>query len=111
MKSYCYNDQFKKKVQPKVGMHCSVSFYSDVEPAQIVKISPSGKTIWIRFNRCEPAKKDLEIGHQEWKIFENEFTKQDMVRVNLNKDGTYRTSGTRNFVNLGEWHKYYDWGF
>lgn len=36
-----------KKV-PAVGMGCTIHYYSDAEPATVVRFSKSGKTCWIR---------------------------------------------------------------
>lgn len=35
---------------PKVGMGCTIHYYSDAEPATVVRVSESGKTCWIRMN-------------------------------------------------------------
>lgn len=116
--------------KPTVGMKCTLHLYSDSHACQIVKVSPSGKTIWIRRNvlTCE---KPEGAGHQNWTIHENEFVKVktdfktckefaepvlidkpdnfSFYKATLRKDGKWRTSGDDLYVALGQWHEYYDW--
>lgn len=116
--------------KPTVGMKCTLHLYSDSHACQIVKVSSSGKTIWIRRNvvTCE---KPEGAGHQNWNIHENEFEKvvsdfgrysnkpvlidtpdnYSFYKATLRKDGKWRTSGENIYVALGQWHEYYDWSF
>ena len=117
---------------PKVGDKCTIHLYSDSHACQIVKVSPSGKTIWIRRNvvTCENPE---GAGHQNWNIHENEFVKvrtnfktqedfenpilietpdnYSFYKVTQRKNGAWRTSGENLYVALGQWHEYYDWSF
>lgn len=96
---------------PKVGDKCSEHWFSDCHACQVVKISKSGKTIWIRQNKVVADQtKELGMGHQHWIIFENEFEGSEH-KVTLRKDGKWRSTGTNNYVSIGQWHEYYDWEF
>lgn len=119
---------------PKVGDKCTIHFYSDSHACQVVKVSPSGKTMWIRKNvvTVDPSS-TREMGHQDWIIHENEFEKVlqnfktlkeygkptladepdnfSFFKVTKRKNGNWRTCGSDNYVSLGLWHEYYDWSF
>lgn len=96
---------------PKVGGKCTMHFYSDSEPCQVVRVSKSGKTMWIRENKTEHDKtKEGGMGHQNWLIHENEFV-GDERKISLRRNGQWRESKTNTYVALGQWHKYYDWSF
>lgn len=96
---------------PKVRDKCTVHYYSDSEPAQVIRVSKSGKTMWIRENKTEAdPTKENGIGHQNWLIHENEFEGAEM-KITLRKDGKWRESGSNLYVQLGRWRKYYDWEF
>ena len=120
--------------KPTVGMKCTLHLYSDSHACQIVKVSPSGKTIWFRRNvvTVDP-KSDAGAGHQDWIIHDNEFVKvaydyknhksyrkptltdspdnYSYYKATLRKDGKWRTSGSDTYVALGQWYEYYDWTF
>lgn len=108
---------------PECGDKCTIHYYSDAEPAQVVKVSKTGKTIWIRKNVVTVQESSKgEMGHQDWDIHENEFEKYggklaekpdnySYFRVTLRKDGSWRTSKSNLYIALGQWHKHYDWEF
>jgi len=116
-------------VTPVVGGKCTIHYYSDAEPAQIVGMSKSGKTLYIRVNKTESdASKDLYIGHQDWIIKENEFVttcadddgepkladkpdNHSYFKVTKRKDGSWRTVRSNLYVDLNQWKKFYDWSF
>jgi len=125
-------------VTPVIGCKCTIHYYSDSEPAQIVKISKSGKTAWIRTNvvTVDPNSEG-GIGHQDWVIHEDEFCKIHdewdaktgkyikyekpqlaknpdnftFFKITKRKDGSWRTTGSDLYVSLNQWHKYYCWEF
>lgn len=41
---------FGKGAKPEVGMLCTLHMYSDSQACEVVKVSKSGKTCWIRRN-------------------------------------------------------------
>ena len=107
---------------PRVGAKCTIHYYSDSEPCQVVKAS--AKTIWIRVNEsaADESKGGLGMGHQNWKFEEGVFMKCggklaekpdnfSFFKATLRKDGKWRTTGSDLYVAMGQWHKYYDWSF
>lgn len=123
---------------PTNGMPCTIHYYSDAEPAQVVKISKSGKTAWIRKNivTVDPNSEG-GMGHQDWVIHKDEFVKVGQefdkktgmyieyeepqlakkpdgftfFKITKRKDGSWRTTGSDLYISLNQWHKYYDWSF
>lgn len=100
-----------KKV-PAIGMGCTIHYYSDAEPATVVRFSKSGKTCWIRQNETEadPGKGEICMGHQNW-LIKKKFTSEPEMRVTLRSDGRWRCSKSNLYVELGRQYKYYDWEF
>ena len=114
-------------VIPVVGGKCTLHLYSDSHACQIVKVSPSGKTIWLRRNvvTVDPNS-EKGMGHQDWVIHENEFMKvrsnqtlclaeepdnYTFYKATKRKNGNWRTSGSNLYVQIGVAHEYYDWSF
>lgn len=96
---------------PKVGDKCTMHLYSDSNPCQVVRVSKSGKTMWIQENETEHDKtKEGGMGHQNWLIHENKFV-GDVMKITKRKNGQWRETGSNCFVALGQWKKYYDWEF
>lgn len=96
---------------PKAGDKCTMHLWSDSHACQVVRVSASGKTMWIKRNRVEvDPKSSGGIGHQDWLIHENEF-EGDEMKITLRRNGKWRESGSDCYVALGQWHEYYDWSF
>lgn len=96
---------------PKVGDKCTMHLWSDTHACQIVKVSASGKTIWVKRNVVvADTSKDCGMGHQNWIKRENEFEGSEM-KCTKRKDGRFRESRSNNLITLGTWHEYYDWEF
>ena len=96
---------------PKVGDKCTMHLFSDSNPCQVVRVSKSGATMWIRENKTEAdPSKECGMGHQNWLIHENEFI-GDVMRITHRKNGQWRETGSNCFVALGQWKKFYDWEF
>ena len=96
---------------PKVGDKCTMHLFSDANPCQVIRVSASGKTMWIKENETEHDKsKEGGMGHQNWLIHENKFIGDEM-RITKRKDGQWRESGSNCYVALSQWKKYYDWEF
>lgn len=120
----------------KVHDPCTIHYYSDAEPAEVVQVTKSGKTIFIRALKTEvdPNSKG-EMGHQDWVWKEGDFVKireyfdkktgeyvefdtpqlspepdnYSFFKATLRKDGCYRTVGSNLFVQIGISRKYYCW--
>ena len=112
------------RAKPEVGDKCTIHLYSDSHACQIVQVSPSGKTIWLRRNvvTVDPSSTG-GMGHQDWVLHENEFEKiggealaeepdgYTYYKATLRKNGSWRTTGSNLYVAIGQWHEYYDWSF
>ena len=103
---------------PVVSMDCTIHYYSDAEPARVVKVSNTGKTCWIRTLKAEAdPSKENGMGHQNWIIgdFENPNVKEPdnytYFKCTLRKSGKWRTSRSNLYVEMGRAYKYYDWSF
>lgn len=68
---------FGKGAKPEVGMPCTLHMYSDSQACEVVKVSKSGKTCWIRRNvvTVDPNSEG-GIGHQEGKMDLGELQKR-----------------------------------
>lgn len=94
-------------VMPKVGDKVTVNYYSELQPAQVVKVAKSGKTMWIRENVTTQASNERECN--KWSIHENEF-EGDAYKVTLRGDGAWRVTGDNCRCYLNEWRKNVDYG-
>ena len=117
------------KPEIKVGEKCTIHYYRDSHPAEVVEVSKSGKTCWIRRNVVTADKtKEGGIGHQNWLFKEGGFMKirvdgseepqlaeepdnYTYYKVTKRKNGNWRTTGSDLYVAMGQWHNYYDWSF
>lgn len=110
----------------KVGVHCTVHWYSDAKPCTITRVSPSGKTFWAKRNKTKLVG---ECYSQDWEI--SEETKGEEFKVTWRRNGVFRTANWTKkereehyakgeyspsissdlYVSVGQWHKYYDWEF
>ena len=112
-----------------VGTKCTIHYYSDAHPAEVVKISKFGKTCWIRRNEVKAdLSKECGIGHQNWLYKEGDFMKihssanieshlaeqpdnYTYYKVTKRKNGEWRTSRSNLYIQMNCWHNYYDWSF
>lgn len=103
--------KFGAGIKPEVGMKCTMHLYSDSHACQVVRVSPSAKTMWVKRNHVEVDPKcEKYMGHQNWLIHENEFEGREM-KITLRKDGCWRETGSNIYVTLKQWDEYYDWSF
>ena len=99
------------KATPKVGDKCTMHLFSDSHACQVVRVSKSGKTMWVKRNVVTADKtKEGGMGHQNWILHENEFEGGEM-KITLRRNGQWRETGSNTYVALGQWHEYYDWSF
>jgi len=97
--------------RPEVGMAATILGWTDRHPATVVRVSPSGKTCWVR--ECIAKRTDShgmsEV--QEYEYSENPAAPEREFR--LGKRG-WREAGTRgkgNGLRLGRREKYFDFSF
>lgn len=99
------------RATPKVGDKCTMHLYSDSHACQVVRVSKSGKTVWIRRNKVTVSPDSSRgMGHQDWVLHENEF-EGDEMKITKRRNGDWRETGSSTYVALGQWHEYYDWSF
>lgn len=113
----------------QVGTKCTIHLYSDAHPAEVVKVSKSGKTCYIRRNEVTKDPNSTGgMGHQDWLFKEGDFMKvmnretkelglieqpdnYTYYKVTKRKNGAWRTSGSNLYVAMNQWYSYYDWSF
>jgi hypothetical protein len=96
-----------KQPDPKVGMHCTIMCYSDREPAEVISVTPSGKTIKVRELK---AKRTDSNGMSECQSYSYESDPEGKVHTfRLTKKGWRDPSGTG--LALGHAEKYHDYSF
>lgn len=81
----------------KIGDKVTIHSLFGLDPAQIVKVSKSGKLICVRRNNIERK----ESG--KLKIVENDFRTIVTEKFTLRKDGIWRCTDADSFVSLNEW--------
>lgn len=96
-----------KQVDPVVGMQCTITRYTDRDPGEVVKISPSGKTIEVREMRAIRLDDNGMSECQEYRYESNPEGKLHTFR--LTKKGWRDKS--RNGLVLGLASKYHDYSF
>ena len=96
---------------PRVGDKCTMHLYSDSWACQVVRVSESGKTMWIKRNKVEHEPgTEGGMGHQNWLKHENVFEGEEM-KITKRKNGDWRETCSNCYGSLGQWHEYYDWSF
>ena len=96
----------KELVKPVVGMGCTECLWTDSHAATIVKVSPSGKTIWYRRDIAKVVKGSCQDGSAEYEYVYDENGYDH--KATLRKNGQYRESGTDYYIALDCRREYYD---
>lgn len=97
--------------RPKVGDKCTMHLFSDSHACQVVRVSDSGKTMWIKRNKVEHEPgTEGGMGHQNWLKHENVF-EGDEMKITKRKNGQWRETGSNCLISLWYWHEHYDWSF
>lgn len=96
----------KKDIRPEVGMGCTICLFTDSHAATIVKVSPSGKTIWYRRDVAKVVSGSCQDGSAkyEYSFDENGYDQ----KATLRKNGQYREVGTNYYIALDCRNEYYD---
>ena len=118
-----------KAQKVEVGMKCTIHYYSDSHPAEVVKVSKSGNTCYIRRHEVTAdPNSEGGMGHQDWlykegdfmKVWNHETEKEELAekpdnytyyKVTKRKNGAWRTSRSNCYVAFGQWKEYFDWSF
>ncbi len=95
--------------KPEIGMGATVFSYTDRSAATIVKISPSGKTAWIVYDKAERTDKNGMSESQDYAYSPGEGKP---IRCSLRKNGEWRMSGSdQRKVAFGKRESYHDYSF
>ena len=90
----------------KVGSKVTIIYYSDREPATVVKMSKSGNKITVRKNK---AKRIGEFYSNDWEI-SDEFEGPEMT-YHRHKDGEWYSKDKGTFLYVFGHYKYFDYSF
>jgi len=94
---------------PEVGMGATICCYSDRLPATIIDIMNGGKKISLQ---VDTAIRLDSNGMSEWQEYRYIANPEGAIfTATRRKDGTYRVSGTKSIVFIGQRRKYYDYSF
>lgn len=93
---------------PHSGMGATLIVGSDRYAYTIVRVSPSGKTLWIKQDRAVPAEGHNYYGHQVYSYAFNPKAKLEVARKT--KGGVFRVNGCMPLC-VGERSYYSDPGF
>ena len=94
---------------PEIGMGATIVFYSDREPATIIQITSNGKRIVLQEDLSTRTDNNGMSEIQQYKYDPN--PNGTIHIATLRKDGTYRLSGEKTVVHIGDRRKYYDYSF
>jgi len=93
----------------KVGDGATLMYWSDREPATIIEINKSGKTIKIQRDK---ATRVDDNGMSEVQEYEFERDHDGIIyTVSKRKNGLWKIRGTETVVRVGVRDKYYDYSF
>ena len=97
---------------PTVGTPATICGWTDRYPAYVVRVSATGKTIWLQEASAERTDSN---GMSECQTYSySPDPKGQIYRATLRKDGRYHRSGRKGVgsaVILGECRKYHDYSF
>ena len=96
-----------KSPAPEVGMGATLYFYSDRTAATVIRVSDSGKTVWLREDKAIRTDGLGMTDAQSYRFEPNPNGRE--FRARLRKNGTWRTGGTG--VSLGARSAYHDFSF
>jgi hypothetical protein len=95
----------------EIGQGLTVYFYSDQKAGTITRISPSGKTIWFRYDIATRVGK-VEMSESQQYTYAPSTT-GDELKATKRKDGAWRLVGwdSAPLVSIGQRKAYHDYGF
>ncbi len=94
-------------MQPEVGMGCTIQMYSDRHAATIVRVSSSGKTVWVQQDIATRTDDNGMSESQQYTYAPNPSAA--VQRFYFNKDGQWK--GDIGFLNIGIRNEYHDYSF
>lgn len=93
--------------QPEVGMGATLLMWSDRYPFTVVKVSPSGKTLWAQEDEAVRVDSNGMSDSQAYTFKPNPDART--LRFSLRKSGQWRGPAGR--LALGYRSRYYDYSF
>lgn len=97
------------ETNPVIGQGVTICLWSDREPATIINVTPSGKTITIQEDKWTRIDNNGLSESQEYEYEPNPGGTIHVAR--LRKDGTYRIVGSKTKVSLRGRRKFHDFCF
>lgn len=91
---------------PKIGDGCTIICWSDGQACTVVKVSKTGKTIWIQEDRVLRIDDNGESGPQVYCY--DRYLNGSVARCMRRKDGHYRVVKSGCFVIIGTREHYVD---
>lgn len=98
-----------KNPTPEIGMGATLMHWSDRSAATIVKISPSGKTIWLTEDTAVRTDKNGMSESQDYAYTPNPDGRR--IKAILKPNGTWKVSPGGGGIALGYRRAYHDFSF
>ena len=98
-----------ESIVPAVGMVATICNYSDRYPAEVVRVSKSGKTFWIRYVTSKIVSGSERDGSAVY-TYCSQVNETYEIRVNLTANGWIR-QGSKANIWLGRQERYCDPSF
>lgn len=95
------------ELKPEVGMGATLVSWTDRHPYTIVRVSPSGKTVWVKEDNYKRTDENGMSECQNYEFTSNDASPEIMVRKK--KNGQWASKGTK--FTLGSRSKYHDYSF
>lgn len=103
------NDNSYEKIVPIIGMGATICYWSDREPATVVRVSESGKTIFLQEDSY--IRTDNNGTSEDQSYIYNLNPNGRVHCATLRKDGSYKLTKSKTQIVLGSRRKYYDYSF
>ena len=93
----------------EVGGGATIQHWTDRTACTVIKISKSGKTVWMQEDHAKRVDNNGMSDQQEYEYSCDPNGK--IYKATLRKDGCYRLTGTKNVIRFDVRRKYYDYSF
>lgn len=94
---------------PEIGMGVTICYHSDRSPATIIQITNNGKRIVIQEDNFIRTDNN---GMSEIQKYEYEPNLFGTIHIaTKRKDGIFRLTGKKTYVEIGSRRRYYDYSF
>jgi hypothetical protein len=115
-KEHRYNHSMTATDTPKVGDGATIMGWTDMTPATVIHVSPSGKTVRLQIDKSQLSAdwkpQILPGGFSGHCIYTYERDPAGAIMsVRLRKGGRWMVTNSSNRVKFGVRHKFYDYNF